>query len=222
MAAASTAVPDAEHVPVDGHDASDSSDASGPSGMSGMSGTSGTSRMSGASRSDRTPVHVVYVEDNRLNAAVVRDMLMQHGHADVQVFEEPAEALAAVPSLMPDLVLLDLNLPGMDGLELLRRLKDDPRTCDIPVAIVSADALPDRIDAAFSAGAADYLTKPLNMDTLLVLVEQCADRTDVQPAEPSSRARPVPESDDAPGISSPQSRPAASRHDAALSTPTAP
>ena len=59
-------------------------------------------------------------------------------------------------------------------------------------------------------------------DTLLVLVEQCADRTDVQPAEPSSRARPVPESDDAPGVSSPQSRPAASRHDAALSTPTAP
>ena len=221
-AAGSTAVPDAKHVPVDGHDASDSSDASGPSGTTGTTGTTGTSRMSGASRSDRTPVRVVYVEDNRLNAAVVRDMLMQHGHADVQVFEEPAEALAAVPSLMPDLVLLDLNLPGMDGLELLRRLKDDPRTCDIPVAIVSADALPDRIDAAFSAGAADYLTKPLNMDTLLVLVEQCADRTDVQPAEPSSRARPVPESDDAPGVSSPQSRPAASRHDAALSTPTAP
>jgi CheY-like chemotaxis protein len=72
----------------------------------------------------------------------------------------------------PDLVLLDLHLPGMTGREVLEELKQDPGTRDIPVVIVSADATPRRIDELLECGASAYLTKPLDIRHFLDVVEE--------------------------------------------------
>jgi CheY-like chemotaxis protein len=73
---------------------------------------------------------------------------------------------------LPDLVLLDLHLPDIPGLEVLRRLRADPRTAAIPVVVVSADATAGSLDRLCAAGADAYLTKPLDVDEFLVTVER--------------------------------------------------
>ena len=70
----------------------------------------------------------------------------------------------------PDLVLLDLHLPGIDGEEVLRRLRADPRTADLPVVMVSADVNPWHRERLLEAGADDYLTKPLDVPRFLGVV----------------------------------------------------
>jgi len=70
----------------------------------------------------------------------------------------------------PDLVLLDLHLPGIDGEEVLRRLRADPRTADLPVVMASADVNPWYRERLLEAGADDYLTKPLDVPRFLEVV----------------------------------------------------
>ena len=76
------------------------------------------------------------------------------------------DGLAAVRLRRPSLILLDMHLPDIDGLELLRHLKDDDDLGSIPVVVVSADATAAQIEAALTAGAAHYLTKPVNVAEL--------------------------------------------------------
>ena len=68
-----------------------------------------------------------------------------------------------------------MNLPDIDGLELLQHLKADPATALIPVIVVSADALPAQIDAALAAGASRYLTKPVNIAEVLRILDEMLD-----------------------------------------------
>lgn len=114
---------------------------------------------------------VVYVEDNRLNAMLVQEMLLQHTRLRPEVFEDAEEALPEIARLQPAAVLMDLNLPGMDGLQALARLRMDPATARIPVVIVSADALSERIEQAHELGADGYLTKPLRVSELIDLLD---------------------------------------------------
>ena len=72
----------------------------------------------------------------------------------------------------PDLILLDVHLPDASGQELLKLIKANPDTVDIPVIMISADAMPEQIDAALSAGAACYLTKPVQLSELLRQVDE--------------------------------------------------
>jgi CheY-like chemotaxis protein len=81
-------------------------------------------------------------------------------------------AVAPARELRPDLVLLDLNVPDLDGDEVLRRLKADPATAGIPVVVISADATGRRREAALRADAADYLTKPIDVAALLELLDR--------------------------------------------------
>jgi CheY-like chemotaxis protein len=72
----------------------------------------------------------------------------------------------------PDLILLDINLPDLDGFEVLRRLKQDAATRDIPVIAVTANAMQRDIERGTAAGFADYLTKPLEVDNFLSVLER--------------------------------------------------
>jgi CheY-like chemotaxis protein len=84
----------------------------------------------------------------------------------------PADGLAQAEADPPDLVLLDIQLPGMDGFEVLRRLRALPALGDTPVIAVSANAMPGDLDAAERAGFADYLTKPVDLPRRLALVDR--------------------------------------------------
>jgi CheY-like chemotaxis protein len=72
----------------------------------------------------------------------------------------------------PDLVLLDLHLPDLRGEEILRRLKADPRTADVPVIVVSADATPGQVERLRAAGAEDYLTKPVEVGAVQAALDR--------------------------------------------------
>ena len=88
------------------------------------------------------------------------------------------EGLAAVHAKRPHLILLDMHLPDISGLELLRHLKADPATAAIPVIVVSADATAQQVDAALDAGAVRYLTKPVSVNELLATIDDLLERMD--------------------------------------------
>ena len=115
---------------------------------------------------------VHYIEDNETNVEVMRGMLAQRPQLDLRVSANGLDGLAAIRTHRPDVLLLDMHLPDISGLELLRHLKLDPGTRGIPVIVVSADALPTQIDEALQAGAHRYLTKPVNVGELLEALDE--------------------------------------------------
>jgi PAS domain S-box-containing protein len=121
---------------------------------------------------------VHYIEDNETNAEVMRGILAQRPQVTLEVSATGLDALAAIRERRPSLVLLDMHLPDIDGLELLQQLKDDPDTADIPVVVVSADAMTTRMDAALQAGAEHYLTKPVSVPELLAVLDGLLERAD--------------------------------------------
>jgi CheY-like chemotaxis protein/anti-sigma regulatory factor (Ser/Thr protein kinase) len=117
------------------------------------------------------PEHtILYVEDNPSNLRLVERVLARRGGVRLLTAEEGEIVQELVRQHRPDLILLDLHLPGIDGEEVLRRLRADPRTADLPVVMVSADVTPWYRERLLEAGAADYLTKPLDVPRFLEVV----------------------------------------------------
>ncbi|MBX3619444.1 MAG: CHASE domain-containing protein [Rhizobacter sp.] len=133
-----------------------------------------------AGPSDYHQRRVHYVEDNETNVEVMRGILARRPQVRFDVSVTGLDGLAAIRAHRPDLILLDMHLPDIDGLELLRHLKADPNTTDIPVVVVSADALAAQIDAAMRAGAAQYLTKPVSVSELLAVVDSVLEQADTR------------------------------------------
>jgi two-component system cell cycle response regulator DivK len=108
---------------------------------------------------------VLVVEDVELN----RDLLGQllEDHYALAFAADGAEGLARAAELRPDLILMDLSLPMLDGWEATRRLKADPTLAHIPVIAVTAHAMAGEKERARAAGADDFLTKPLDEELLL-------------------------------------------------------
>ena len=123
---------------------------------------------------------VHYVEDNETNVEVMRGILAQRPQVEMQVSITGLDGLAAIRARRPDLILLDMHLPDISGMELLRHLKQDPATGDIPIVVVSADALAQQIAVAFEAGCTHYLTKPVSVSELLSVVDDLLGRMDTR------------------------------------------
>lgn len=105
---------------------------------------------------------VLMVEDNPFNRKLMRDIL--EIRFEVMVAGNAEEAIPLLEQHSFDLVLMDLQLPGMDGLELIRQMKSTPATQSVPVIAVSAHAMQQNIDEAMSLGCVDYVTKPILED----------------------------------------------------------
>jgi CheY-like chemotaxis protein/two-component sensor histidine kinase len=114
---------------------------------------------------------VLYVEDNLSNFKLVERVLKKRGDVRLLTAMEGGIGLELARQHRPDLILLDLHLPGMDGEEMLRRLKNDATTADIPVLAVSADATSSRVERVLAAGARSFVTKPLDVTRFLELVD---------------------------------------------------
>ena len=111
------------------------------------------------------------IEDNPANLLLVEGILALRPEVELLQARDPAQGLTLARRHLPALVLLDINLPGMDGYEVLRRLRVDPATCALPVVAVSANAKPADLARGRAAGFDDYLTKPLDVVRLLALVD---------------------------------------------------
>lgn len=106
---------------------------------------------------------MLYVEDNPSNIALMRHVVAALGPIQLHVAENGHEGLSLARDLRPDVILLDINLPGLSGFELKARLDADPLTRGLPVLALSASAMPGDIKRGKAAGFRDYLTKPLDI-----------------------------------------------------------
>jgi PAS domain S-box-containing protein len=114
---------------------------------------------------------VLYIEDNPVNVLLMEAMLSRIDNLRMRAASLPALGLQMATDERPDLILLDIQLPGMDGFEVLRRLRLNAATRAIPVIAVSANAMDADLRRGLEAGFARYLTKPLDMRQLLAAVE---------------------------------------------------
>lgn len=108
---------------------------------------------------------ILIVDDNATNLKLVAYLMNANGYI-VDTALEAQAAIAAIQAHHPDVILMDIQLPGIDGLELTRRLKADPKTRDIVIVAVTAYAMKGDQDKAFAAGCDDYITKPINTRAL--------------------------------------------------------
>lgn len=104
---------------------------------------------------------ILIVEDHPANRTLLSFLLTAHGY-EVRSAAHAAEALEMLETFAPRLILMDLQLPGMDGLELTRRLKADPRTRDICIVAVTAYAMKGDEQRVRDAGCDGYVTKPID------------------------------------------------------------
>ena len=118
------------------------------------------------------PATILYAEDNEVNVALVHQVIKLRPHWRLLVALNGERALALARRSRPDLMLIDMHLGDMTGLELAAALDQDEATRHIPRVALSADAMPDRIHAAKANGFTAYLTKPLNVLVLLRCLEE--------------------------------------------------
>jgi CheY-like chemotaxis protein len=123
---------------------------------------------------------VLVVEDNPVNARLMSFVLSRKGY-DVRVAENAQQALVQIARARPRAILMDLQLPGMDGLELTRRLKAEPATSDIVIIAVTAYAMKGDEERALAAGCDGYVSKPIEKTVLFdLLAKGLAARTPKQ------------------------------------------
>ena len=114
---------------------------------------------------------VLVADDEKDILALVTTILERAGHEVVPV-RDGAEALAAARDRRPDLVVLDISMPEVDGLEVLRRLRADAETSDLPVVLLSAQAQEDDVRRGFATGASAYVKKPFSPRDLTERVDE--------------------------------------------------
>lgn len=120
---------------------------------------------------DFTGMKVLAVDDIPLNLLLIKKMLSKCNFK-LSTAANGEDALASVAADKPDLILLDLMMPGIDGYEVLRRLKSSPETSDIKVVILSALNSQEDIVKGYDLGANDFITKPIIMERLLACVAE--------------------------------------------------
>jgi signal transduction histidine kinase/ActR/RegA family two-component response regulator len=115
---------------------------------------------------------VLYIDDSGVNVMLMEILLAEIEGLELLSAQRPQDGLQLAHRHRPDLILLDIHMPLRDGFEVFRRLRADAATAQIPVIAVSANALQTDIDKALSAGFADYLTKPIDLDQAMALVRR--------------------------------------------------
>ena len=115
---------------------------------------------------------VLYVEDNDDNIFMLKMRLELLGDFEVLTAEDGEKGCAMALSERPDIILMDLEMPVVDGWEATRRLKGDPQTCDIPIIALSAHALAGEREKALAAGCNEFDTKPVEFDRLVATMRR--------------------------------------------------
>jgi CheY-like chemotaxis protein len=129
---------------------------------------------------------ILLVEDNEMNRDMLSRRLARNGY-EVLTADDGAQGLDAAASEKPDLILMDMSLPVMDGWEATRRLKTSEKTQAIPVIALTAHAMAADLEKALQAGCDDYDTKPIELRRLLGKIERLLRAADQAPAEGSPR-----------------------------------
>ena len=114
------------------------------------------------------PLHtLLYVEDNPANLMLVQQLIARHSHFRLLSARDGNLGIQLARANRPDVILMDINLPGISGIEALKILREDPVTAHIPVVALSANAMPRDVDKGMKAGFFRYLTKPIKVDEFM-------------------------------------------------------
>jgi len=124
---------------------------------------------------------ILLIEDNEQNRYLATFLLEQRGHEVVPAESGPL-GLELAATIRPDLILLDIQLPGMDGHAVARALKSDPRLKSIPIVAVTSYAMVGDREKVFAAGAEGYIEKPINPETFVTEVERFLRPPEKEPA----------------------------------------
>ena len=119
---------------------------------------------------------ILCVEDNTVNMLLVSRIVEAEGHDLIEAVDGPT-AIDILATTIPDIILLDINLPGIDGLELARRFKADYRLASIPLIATTAQVLVGDRERCLEAGCDDYLPKPLDIRKLREVMRSYLDRS---------------------------------------------
>ena len=114
---------------------------------------------------------ILIVEDNELNMKLFNDLLQAHGYSTVQTMDG-RDAIRLARENSPDLVLMDIQLPDIDGIQAFKKLQTFKETNGIPVIALSANAMKHQVEEVMSLGFKFYLTKPINIKQLLEKIDQ--------------------------------------------------
>jgi CheY-like chemotaxis protein len=114
---------------------------------------------------------ILYIEDNEQNLYLVRFILENHGY-EVDSATDGQEGIDLAATVKPDLILLDIQLPRMDGYAVAGHLRTNPDLANIPIIAVTSYAMSGDRDKALAAGCSGYIEKPINPDTFMQQVEQ--------------------------------------------------
>jgi CheY-like chemotaxis protein len=125
---------------------------------------------------DNLPLNLIYIEDNLANFKLVREILLSHPGLSLQHAETAPAGIELAVTQRPDIILMDLQLPGMDGYEGLRHLRTLQGMGSLPVIAISAFANEENIRRALSEGFDDYITKPIDIDGLLNSLNRVIER----------------------------------------------
>jgi two-component system sensor histidine kinase/response regulator len=113
---------------------------------------------------------ILIVDDNKKNLQVLGNILAENKYR-VAMAIDGTKALELAPKLRPDIILLDIMMPGIDGFEVCSTLKKDTSTCDIPIIFLTAKVDLDDVVKGFTVGGVDYITKPFKKEELLVRIK---------------------------------------------------
>lgn len=121
------------------------------------------------------PLRVLYIDDNSANLTLIRKVCERRPSVQLSTATDGMSGLELARRERPDLILLDLHLPDISGVDVLAQLRGEAALADIPVVMVSADAIPSQIQALLAAGARRYVTKPIHIEEILSLFDEVAE-----------------------------------------------
>ncbi|MDE0553671.1 MAG: response regulator [Candidatus Poribacteria bacterium] len=124
-----------------------------------------------------TPKRILVIEDQELNRKVVRIVLQSKGYTVIEA-TDAVEAIASLENAIPQLILMDIALPGQSGEELARRIKGNLAWVDIPIIALTAAAMSGDKERILKAGCDDYLSKPIDIKVLVERIETHLKRTE--------------------------------------------
>jgi CheY-like chemotaxis protein len=115
---------------------------------------------------------VLYVEDNPANLRLVEQLIGRYPNLRLLSAGDGKRGIELACAKRPDVILMDINLPGISGIEAMEILRADPATAQIPVVALSANAMPRDINKGLKAGFFSYLTKPINLEEFIKTVNE--------------------------------------------------
>ena len=142
-----------------------------------MDGQSSSTRQGAAQSSNAHVYTMLYVEDNPANLMLVEDLIARRPDVTLLSATDGLRGVEIARAVLPDVILMDINLPGISGIKAMRILADNPGTAHIPVIALSANAMPHDIEKGVEAGFFRYLTKPIKIHEFLAAIDEALAQT---------------------------------------------